>query len=100
MLDQLLTDGIGAKSLALVERVLDGDVEVSSAQQRTALAVMSGEIKARGTRNRDVSNAITVIKMHPDKTIREAAADQLIRRLLPELPTSSLAAAPARISGA
>lgn len=96
MLEQLLTDGIGAKSLALVEKVLDGDTTVSSVQQRTALAVMSGEIQARGSRNRDISNAITVVKMHPNKEIREAAADSLIRRLLPELPESrQLASSPA-----
>lgn len=98
MLEQLLTDGIGAKSLALVEKVLDGDANVSSVQQRTALAVMSGEIKARGSRNRDITNAITVVKMHPNQEIREAAADSLIRRLLPDLPAEKRIAASAEVA--
>ena len=86
MLEHVLTDGVGAKSLVLVEKVLDGDIDVTSSQQRMAMAVMSAEIKARGSRNREISNAITVVKMHPDKLLRETAADVLIRRLLPELP--------------
>lgn len=97
MLEQLLNDGLGGKSLKLMERLLDGDETVSPTQGRAAMSVMSAEIKARGARNRDMSNAITVIKMHPDKALREASAEALLRRLLPEVQSSSPALQAAQV---
>ncbi len=84
MLEQTMTDGVAAKGLQILERALDGDEGLSPNQQRAAVTALSSEIKTRAARNRDISNAITVIKMHPDKTLRESAADTLLRRLLPD----------------
>lgn len=86
MLEETMKDGVAKKGLDVLEKVLDGDEGISSLQHRAAMSAVSGELKARGTRNRDISNAITVVKMHPDKEVRSAVADRLIRRLVPELP--------------
>ena len=85
---ETLTDRVAAKGVSVLERILDGDGAVSGQQARAAMSAVGHEIKLRGTVNRDVSNAITVVKMHPDKAVRELAADRLLRRLLPEMPAS------------
>lgn len=88
MLEQMVQDGVALKGLTILERVLDGDEKVTSAQHRAAQTALSAEMKARGTRNRDITNAITVVKMHPDHDRRAAVAEALIRRLVPEVSAS------------
>lgn len=100
MLEQMVHDGVAFKGLRVIERVLDGDDQISSAQYRAAQAALSAEMKARGTRNRDITNKITILKMHPDEHVRSAIADVLIRGLVPEMsangPVAALEAETAR----
>jgi hypothetical protein len=88
---ETIQDRVAKKGVDMLERVLDGDTEVTPAQARAAMSTVGHEIKLRGTVNRDISNAITVMKMHPDKALRERATDALLARLLPEAGAGQLA---------
>jgi hypothetical protein len=90
-----LDGSLARKSLVIAERVLDGDDAISSAQQRTAVAIISSEIKLRGTRNREMTNIISFVKLHPNKDRQAAIAEAALRRLLPEVPASDDVEGPA-----
>ena len=73
------------KSLDITERVLNGKDEVPEQQRRTALSMISGQLKQQAVSNGKITQIISLTKLGVrDPAVRERIALTALEELLPQ----------------
>ena len=76
-----------ALSLDVTERVLLGNAEVPENQRKTALALISGQLKQQQVANGRITQIISLTRLGiRDAHVREQVALAALREILPEEP--------------
>ena len=73
-----------SSALYVTERVLNGGEEVPESQRKTAIALISGALKAQAVSNGRVTQIISLTKLGiRDPDVRESIAREALRGILP-----------------